>query len=87
MRQRKQLLVLAAVFFVALIAAPALYADDSHEPSGPMKKGGMMGQGGMTGGASRMMNGCGSMMQGGGRGGRPNDQWRKDAPAPSDKDG
>ncbi len=37
-------------------------------------------------GDGNMMDRCGSMMQGGPRGGRPNDQWRKNAPEKPDKD-
>ena len=65
--------------------SPALYADDSHESSGSTRKDGMMGRGHMMGRTSRMMEGCGTMMQGG-RSDRPNDQWRK-APAQPGKDG
>jgi hypothetical protein len=84
MRNGKRSLVFAAVAAAALIAAPALYAQDTQGPSGSMMRGGMMG-GGMMGGMSRMMDHCGSMMQGGSRTERPNDQWRRGArPAPQD---
>jgi hypothetical protein len=83
MHTRKQTLILAAAFVAALVAAPALYANDSHNSSDSTRKDGMMGGGKMI--TSQMMEGCGAMMQGG-RGGRPNDQWRKNAPAVPDKD-
>ena len=89
MRNGKRSLVFAAVSAAALIAAPALYAHDVQGSSGSMMGGGMMGGGmmggGMMGGMSRMMDHCGSMMQGGSRTERPNDQWRRGAPpAPRD---
>ena len=85
MRKHKQTLALAAALMIALLAAPALYAQDSHKRSDSTKRGGMMGNGNMMGRTSRMMDQCGSMMQGGPRGDRPNDQWRKDAPAKPEK--
>ena len=86
MHMRKQTLILVAAFVAALVAAPALSANNSHNSSGSTRKDGMMGGGKMMGRSSQMMEGCGAMMQGG-RGGRPNDQWRKNAPAQPDKDG
>ena len=85
MHTRKQTLILVAAFGAALVAAPALYANDSHNSPDSTRKNGMMGGGKMMGRSSQMMEGCGAMMQGG-RGGRPNDQWRKNAPAVPDKD-
>lgn len=83
MRNRKQTLALAA-FIAALLAAPALYAHDAHAPSGSMTSGSMMGDGNMMGRMSRMMDHCGSMMQSGPGGSRPNDQWRRNAPEKPD---
>ena len=85
MRKYKQMLVPAVAVVAVLVAASALYAEDSRETSGSVKRGGMMGRGDTTGRTSRMMSGCGAMMQGG-RDGRPNDQWRKEPPATPDKD-
>jgi hypothetical protein len=85
MHKRKQTLILAAASVAALALAPALHANDSHESSGSTRKDGMMGGGSLMGRTSRMMEGCGAMMQGR-RGDRPNDQWRK-VPAQPDKDG
>ena len=56
MHMRKQTLVLATA--LAFAAAPALYANDSHESSGSARKDGMMSR------SSQMMDGCGAMMQG-----------------------
>jgi hypothetical protein len=98
MRSTKRMLALAAMSIAAMsiaamVAAPTLYAHDAQQPSGSMMRGGMMGGGGgmmgggdMTGRMSRMMDHCGAMMQGGSGGARPNDQWRKGAPATPDKD-
>jgi hypothetical protein len=85
MYTHKKILILAAAMIAALAVSPALYADDSHESSGSTRKDGMRGRGHMMGRTSRMMEGCGAMMQGG-RSDRPNDQWRK-APAQPGKDG
>ena len=85
MHKRKQTLILAAAFVAALALAPALHANDSHEFIRLDTERWNDGRGSMMGRTSRMMEGCGAMMQGG-RGERPNDQWRK-APAQPDKDG
>lgn len=84
MRNRKQTLALAT-FIAALLAVPALYAQDAHPPSGSTKSPGMMGGGNMMGRMSQMMDQCSSMMQGGAGGSRPNDQWRKNAPEKPDQ--
>jgi len=86
MRKIKIILAATAAALLATAMAPVL-AHDSDEKPNSMTKGGMMGGRNMMGQANGMM-GCGSMMQGNRGGSRPNDQWRKDAPAaPSDKDG
>ncbi len=95
MRNLKRTLALALVLLGALAAAPALYADDSHGSHGSMMDRGMMGRSGMMGGHGmgmmnqmrQMMDQCGAMMQGGSRGDRPNDQWRRQTPTTPDKDG
>jgi len=74
------MLSLAAVSALVMAVTPALYAQESHSPSGSMMRGGMMGMGHMMGqGMSRMMDHCAGMMQGSG-GERPNAQWRNGAP-------
>jgi hypothetical protein len=85
MHTRKQTLILVAAFGAALVAAPALYANDSHNSPDSTRKDGMIGGRQNDGPFEPKMEGCGAMMQGG-RGGRPNDQWRKNAPAVPDKD-
>jgi hypothetical protein len=85
MHKRNQTLILGAAFVAALALAPALHANDAHESSGTTRKDGMMRGDSTMGSTSRMMEGCGAMMQGGRRD-RPNDQWRK-APTQPDKDG
>ncbi|MBZ0147801.1 MAG: hypothetical protein K8F62_09720 [Pseudorhodoplanes sp.] len=89
MSRFKTTLLFVPVLVAGAIAAPSLYAQSSHEPSGSMMDHGMMGgksekgdggMMGMMGQMSRMMDQCASMMQGGNR---PNEQWRK--PAEPDK--
>lgn len=78
------LLVFAVFSVVAVVMAPALYADDDHVPSNPTTMGGMMGRGRMDGmmGRMRVTDHCGAMMR---SDDRPNDQWR--APRSPDADG
>ena len=83
MRNLGQMLALTAVVGAALLVTSTLYARDDHGSSGSTTRGGMMGGSSMMG---RMMSGCGSMMQSGSRGNRPNDQWRKKAPATLEKE-
>lgn len=87
MRKSTKIIAITSVVVAALAAAPTLYAEDSQPPSGSMMGHGMMG--GMTGMTSmgRMMDHCNQMMQSGGSGSRPNDQWRKNAPTNPRKDG
>jgi hypothetical protein len=84
MRNAKRTLVLVAVSVAATVAASALYAHDGQGSSGSMMSNRMMG-GNMMGRTSRMMDRCGSMMQGGSRGDRPNDQWRQEPPPAPEK--
>lgn len=86
MTMRKQTLVLAAAIAFVGVAAPALYANDSHDLPGATESHGMLGGGGMMGRSGQMISGCGFMMQGG-HGGRPNEQWRKKAPGQPDRNG
>ena len=84
MRKLTTALVLVAGIAAGIVAAPGLRAEDHHIPSGMMgtgdgnSGGGMMGMMNMMRRMGRMMDHCGGMMQG--RGGRPNEQWRKPAP-------
>jgi len=78
-------------FAAALAAAPAILAHDSDDaPGATIGEGGMMGMMSMMGQAGRMMDHCGQMMGGTTRdhgSGRPNEQWRREAPAapPTDR--
>jgi hypothetical protein len=89
--------VAVAILGTGIIAAPTLYAQGGQAPSGPtggqgMMRDGMMGPGGMSGmmgmmqQMTQMMDQCNAMMTGR-SGDRPNDQWRKDAPATPEKKG
>ena len=84
MRKHTTALVIAAALAATIAAVPALYAEDSQTPSGPMMKGSMMADdnngGGMMG-MMKMMNGCSNMMQNA----RPNDQWRQNTPSEREK--
>jgi hypothetical protein len=81
----KTLLTLAA----GLAAAPAIYAHDSDSAGDSLMGRGMMGQGGMMGQMSPMMENCSQMMQammgGGHEPARPNEQWRNRAPRQPDQ--
>ena len=97
MRKPERMLALTAIFVAALLATSTLYARDNNRSSGSMMGGGMMGGGmmgdgmmgesNMMGQMSKMMDYCSGMMQGGPRGNRPNDQWRKEQPVTPDKNG
>ncbi|MGD9724793.1 MAG: hypothetical protein AB7M05_08530 [Alphaproteobacteria bacterium] len=95
MRKFSKTLLAAAALVAGLAAAPALYAHDSgnsQNDSGSMMGSGMMGQGSMMnmmGQMSQMMDHCNQMMQGsmGSGSGKPNEQWRKEAPSAPDKNG
>lgn len=77
MRKQTKVLVAAFVVAISLAAVPTLFAQDSRD-HGMMGSGGMMG---MMRQMSQMMDHCGQMMSGNrDDGGRPNDQWRKQAP-------
>jgi hypothetical protein len=80
MRKQAAILTVASVI-IAGAAASTLYAQDNRQ-DGMMGHGGMMGMMGMMQQMSQMMDHCNRMMSGHtGDGGRPNDQWRKQAPA------
>jgi hypothetical protein len=86
MRRQAAILALASVLAVG-VAASALYAQDSRH-DGMTSPGGMMGMMGMMQQMGRMMDYCGQMMSANPRdGGRPNDQWRKQTPAPPGRNG
>ena len=82
--------------FVAGLAASQIYADESHHSSGSTMGSGMMGSGMMGGDMmgmmkmmqpmSQTMESCNKMMQSDGSG-RPNEQWRQDAPKPPEQKG
>lgn len=85
MRKSIKTLAITSTVVAGLAAAPALYAHDSERSGGSMMRSGMMGEGGMMGmmnQMSEMMEGCKRMMQSMNQGGsgRPNEQWREDAP-------
>lgn len=104
MRKQAKTVIGASVLAAGLLAAPVvLYAHDlaggmmGGDSGNMMGNGSMMRQGSggmmtMMGQMSQMMANCNSMMQSMNHGdsGRPNDQWRKDAPrneGPTGKDG
>jgi hypothetical protein len=92
MRRSIKALAVTSAVIAGLAAAPALYAHDSNESGGSMMGSGMMSQGsmmGMMGQMSEMMEGCNKMMQSMNRdgSGRPNEQWREDAPDKKDVPG
>jgi hypothetical protein len=81
----------AAVALAAVVAAAsALYAHESEGSKahdGEMMGSGMMGMMNMMGQMGGMMDHCNQMMQGmtGDGTGKPNEQWRKEAPAVPDQ--
>ncbi len=93
MRKYTTALAIAAALAATIAAVPALYAEDSQTPSGPMMKGSMMADdnngGGMMGmmkmmkQMSQMMDHCSNMMSDS----RPNEQWRKQSPSQPEKKG
>jgi hypothetical protein len=92
MRKLTTALVLAFIFVAAMFATSSLYAQGDHARFSAMMGRGMMGDdnadddGGMMGmmkGMGRMIGHCNSMMSDD----RPNDQWRKNAPADPQKNG
>jgi Spy/CpxP family protein refolding chaperone len=93
MRKYTTALVIAAALAATIAAVPALYAEGNQTPSGPMMRGGMMGDdnngSGMMGmmkmmkQMSQMMDHCSNMMNGN----RPNEQWRKQSPSQPEKKG
>ena len=92
MRKVTTALLLASTLVAGAMVAPSLYAQGSRESSGSMMDHGMMGdkntkgKGGMMGTMkqmSEMMDHCSNMMSDG----RPNDQWRKNAPSEPEKKG
>lgn len=87
MRRSMKALAAAAALVAGLAVAPTLFAHESQESAGSMMGHGMMGQGGMMDGMSGMMESCSSMMQTmtPGGSGRPNEQWRQDAPGMNGK--
>jgi hypothetical protein len=83
-------LVAAAALAASVLTASALYADNSDSSNahdGAMMGSGMMGMMKMMGEMSGMMDHCNQMMQGttGDGTGKPNEQWRRQAPAVPDQ--
>ena len=78
MRKHLKTLLIASTLAAGLAAAPTIYAH--QDEGGSMMGRGMMGQGGMMGRMSSMMENCSQMMQAmrgdGHQPARPNDQWR-----------
>ena len=91
MRRTTTTLLLASTLAAGAMAAPSLYGQSDHQPSGSMMGHGMMGDKntndrgmmGMMKQMSEMMDHCNSMMNDW----RPNDQWRRTAPSTPDKSG
>lgn len=86
MRKSMKTLTAAAALVASVATASALYAHDSESSKahdGEMMGSGMMGMMNMMEEMSGMMDHCNQMMQGttGDGTGRPNEQWRKQAPA------
>lgn len=82
MRKLTTAFLVGSMLAAGVMAAPSLYAQGSHEPSGSMMGHGMMrdkstkDEGEMMGmmkQMSQMMDHCSNMMSDS----RPNDQWRK----------
>ena len=91
MRNSMKTLVAAAAFVTSVATASAPYADNSegskaHDSA--MMESGVAGMMNITEGMSGMMDHCNQMMQGMTRGtGKPNEQWRRQAPAVPDQSG
>ena len=89
MRKHLKSLLVASTLAAGLAAAPAIYAHDSDDAGGSMMGRGMMGQGGMMGQMSPMMENCSQMMQAmmgdGHEPARPNEQWRDRPPRQPDQ--
>ena len=80
-------LLIASAFVAGLTVVPALYAQDSRNPGRSTMGNGMMGgMSGMNmmGQMSQMMDHCNQMMGASGSG-RPNEQWRQQAPKTPEK--
>ena len=88
MRKNLRVLLVASTLAAGLAAAPTLYAHDSDGAGGSMMGRGM-GQGGMMGQMSSMMENCSRMMQAmrgnGHEPARPNEQWRNRSPRQPDQ--
>jgi len=88
MRKLTLLAALASILLASVMVAPSLYAEAGHDSSGSMMRnngtrsgGGMMGMMKGMKQMDRMMDHCSSMMGDS----RPNEQWRKNAPAEPEK--
>jgi hypothetical protein len=90
MRKSMKTFVAAAAFVASGAMASALYADNSESKKvheGATIGSGMMGTTNMMEEMSGMMNHCNQMMQGmtADGTGKPNEQWRKEAPVVPDQ--
>ena len=89
MRKHLKTLLVASTLAAGFAAAPTIYAHDSNGSDGSMMGQGMMGQDGIMGLMSSMMEHCNEMMQAmknsesGSQ--RPNEQWRERAPQQQDR--
>jgi Spy/CpxP family protein refolding chaperone len=89
MRKPVKTLLVASTLAAGVAAAPTIYARDSSGSDRSMMGQGMMGQDGMMGQMSSMMEHCNEMMQAmkdsesGGQ--RPNEQWRERTPQQQDR--
>jgi hypothetical protein len=89
MHKHLKTLLGASTLAAGLAAAPAIFAHDSDGADGSMMGRGMMGQGGMMGQMSSMVESCNQMMQAmkgdGHEPARPNKQWRDRSPQQPDQ--
>lgn len=92
MRNSVKTLVAAAALIASAAVGPTLYANESAssgEHDGSMMGSGMTGMMNMMEQMSEMMDGCSKMMQGAmdDGSGKPNEQWREDAPMAPEPNG
>ena len=91
MRRTTTTLLLASTLAAGAMAAPSLYGQSDHQPSGSMMGHGMMGDKntndrgmmGMMKQMSEMMDHCNNIMSNS----RPNERWRKSSPSQPEKRG
>jgi hypothetical protein len=89
MRKLTFVTALVSILLASVIVAPSLYAEAGHDSFGSVMSSGMMGDNGTKNGGmmgmmkqmGQMMDHCSGMMSDS----RPNEQWRKHAPAEPEK--